>query len=394
MPEVLSKLSQLLESAGAIVTADDLAALDDEVRSMLLTLGLLKATRTATHVVCDACHDDHVEEVMRIKGRSGEVTFRMYCPESGWVEVSSERLRQWSVDLGRLAVLLADGAQTGQPPQELIRAAAWRLGNLEIAGETYSVVFLRCTGHDVAALAQQLAEKSAAGRTIVVTAGEPPAALGQFAAAVSLPAAFCRIGERFELQLPRIRSELRIDVAAAGNVFQRRGQVWVLSFEGKTVYMNDSVGMVYIARLLSDPHREIAAVSLLAARAGIDPRVASGSSGPILDAQARKNYERRYNELQEELAEAKAHNDLGHISRTQAEMETLAAELASATGLGGRDREQTDAERVRKSVSMAVSRDIQKIDKEHTSLAAHLTAFINSGQVFRYAPEPRIDWLT
>jgi hypothetical protein len=170
--------------------------------------------------------------------------------------------------------------------------------------------------------------------------------------------------------------------------------MWVLSLDGKTVYMKDSVGLVYIARLLSEPHRDIAAVSLLAARAGIDPRVAAGSSGPILDEQARKDYGRRYTELQEELAKAEAHNDLGRVSKMQAEMEALMTELASATGLGGRDREQTDAEKVRKSVSMAVSRDISKIEAEHESLARHLTASISSGRVFRYSPESPIDWLT
>jgi len=158
--------------------------------------------------------------------------------------------------------------------------------------------------------------------------------------------------------------------------------------------MKDSVGLAYIARLLSESHRDIAAVSLLAARVGIDPRVAAGSFGPILDERARKNYERRYIELQEEQAEAQAHNNLGRVSKVQVEIEELMTELASATGLGGQDRKRTDADKIRKSVSMAVSREIEKIHSEHNSLAAHLGAFISSGQIFRYAPEPRVEWLT
>jgi hypothetical protein len=74
-------------------------------------------------------------------------------------------------------------------------------------------------------------------------------------------------------------------------------------------------------------------------------------------------------------------------------MDCLAAELSSATGLGGRELLKTDADRVRKSVSMAVARDIERIAKEHASLGRHLTTSILSGLVFRYSPEREIDWL-
>jgi hypothetical protein len=66
---------------------------------------------------------------------------------------------------------------------------------------------------------------------------------------------------------------------------------------------------------------------------------------------------------------------------------------ASATGLGGRSRAQFDIEKVWKSVSMAVSRDIERIGKSHTSLGRHLDAAIDSGLTFRYAPERKMDWL-
>ena len=127
------------------------------------------------------------------------------------------------------------------------------------------------------------------------------------------------------------------------SVFRRRGEMWVLTYGGATVFMKDSVGLIYIARLLSEPKRDIAAVSLLAARAGIDPRIAAGSSGPILDEEARAEYGHLYREQQDSLADAEANNDLGRIEKLQGEMDALMTELARATGLGGRNREQTDA---------------------------------------------------
>jgi hypothetical protein len=182
--------------------------------------------------------------------------------------------------------------------------------------------------------------------------------------------------------------------AAAAFVFRRYGEFWRLTFDGQTVYLKDSVGLAYIARLLNESNRDIPAVSLLAARAGIDPRLASGSSGKLLEEADREKYQNLYREYTEELEEAKRNNDLGRIERLQTQMDGLASEIARATGLGGRSREKTDADKVRKSVSMAVSRDIERVAGEHAALGRHSNAAINSGYTFRYAPEQPIDWQT
>jgi hypothetical protein len=181
---------------------------------------------------------------------------------------------------------------------------------------------------------------------------------------------------------------------AAAFVFRRNGEYWRLTFDGRTVDMKDSVGLAYICRLLNEPNRDIPAVSLLAARAGIDPRAASGSSGKLLEEADREKYGRLYRESSEELEDAKKNNDLGRIAKLQTQMDGLASELARATGLGGRSREKTDADKVRKSVSMAVSRDIERIAGKHAALGRHLQIAISSGYTFRYAPEQPIDWLT
>lgn len=135
-------------------------------------------------------------------------------------------------------------------------------------------------------------------------------------------------------------------------------------------------------------------MTLHSIRTGLDPLIATGSSGEILDREACGNYEERYRALAEELDDAKQKNDLGQIEKLENEMEQLAEEVANATGLGGRTRELSDIEKVRKSVSGAVSRDLARISKEHESLGRHLTTAISSGRIFRYAPELETDWLT
>ncbi len=75
-------------------------------------------------------------------------------------------------------------------------------------------------------------------------------------------------------------------------------------------------------------------------------------------------------------------------------MDQLAKELASATGLGGRSRRKSDIERVRKQVSMAVARGMEKIGEVHEALGRHLVDKITSGLTFRYAMDGDMNWQT
>jgi len=394
VPQILNTLSRLLEPPRGLLTADDLNALDGSARCAMLELKVLAPAKTARHVVCDQCHDGHVEEVSRVLKPDGDLGFFISCPEAGWVPVDPDRLRQWKPDVSRLALLLAEAVGAGNSAEVILRDSAWRLGEITIAGGVYGVFLICPNEHGVADLASGLRKKSPPESSILVLANDTPLATNEFAAAVPLCAAFQYEDGRLELDGPRLRSSLRTDIARPDFVFRRSGHYWVLTFDGETKHLKDSVGMAYTARLLAEPLRDIPAVSLLAARAGIDPQVAAGSTGEMLDEQARKAYQNRYNDLVEDLAEAEKNNDSGNIERLQAEMDQLATELAGATGLGGRSRAKTDAEKVRKSVSMAVSRAIESIQTEHESLGRHLTASITSGLVFRYSPETPIDWLT
>jgi hypothetical protein len=135
-------------------------------------------------------------------------------------------------------------------------------------------------------------------------------------------------------------------------------------------------------------------VTLLAARAGIGPLVTTGSSGELLDPQARDEYSQRYHELEEDLREASENNDETRIETLQAEMDQLANELAAATGLGGRSRKKNNIEKIRKSVREAVSRDMKRINKRHPRLGLHLYRYIDTGVACRYSPDEDPGWLT
>lgn len=178
------------------------------------------------------------------------------------------------------------------------------------------------------------------------------------------------------------------------NVFQREGAVWHFTFAGTSAVAGDLRGLHYLSQLLREPGRNISAIDLSANRSGIDPRSINGSDGELIDDEAKRDYRRRSEELQHELAVAEANHDFGNIEKLQEELNALTTELARATGLGGRLREKSDVQRVRKSVSMAVSRATDRITEVHQSLGKHLNAFVIPGTVFRYEPDPAINWLT
>ena len=181
-------------------------------------------------------------------------------------------------------------------------------------------------------------------------------------------------------------------VTGATNEFRWEGAVWSLSFGGTTVTVLDAKGLHDLAALLARPGTEVAAAELAGA-----PAVADVSMGAdtMLDDKARAAYKRRLHELEEELAEAEEFNDTERASRAREERDFLAAELAAALGLGGRERQlAAPAERARKAVTMRIRNSVGRIAKVHPQLARHLEKSVRTGTFCCYEPERLVEWLT
>jgi len=172
-------------------------------------------------------------------------------------------------------------------------------------------------------------------------------------------------------------------------VFRKSGQLWELGFGGRTVHLEDAKGLIYLAKLLAEPDRPIHVAMLLSG--GTDEPVL-GSRGETLDPQALQSYKQRILELQEELSEAEEFGNLAGQEAASLELDALVGELARATGLGGRSRQNTDAERLRKTVSMAISRSLAKVTAYHPDLGRHLEASLRLGQFLTYAPAQPVAW--
>jgi len=111
--------------------------------------------------------------------------------------------------------------------------------------------------------------------------------------------------------------------------------------------------------------------------------------GPILDAQAKAEYKRRLDDLRRDLEEAERFNDPARAERARNEMNALAEQLASAVGLGGRNRRiGSAAERARSAVTKRIKSSIKRIGQAIPSLGSHLATRVKTGYFCSYNPQP------
>jgi hypothetical protein len=194
---------------------------------------------------------------------------------------------------------------------------------------------------------------------------------------------------------PAARPAAAATTAVAAGRLQRSGQVWQVEWRGCRSILPDSKGIRDLAVLLAHPGRQVPAVELVEAAGGPPAAAAGGSLGPVIDATARRAYQQRLTDLEDELAEAERNADLGRLERLRGERSMLADELAGALGLGGRARFAGDpAERARKAVTMRIRAAIGAVAEQDDTLARHLRNAIRTGRLCSYQPEEAVSWET
>jgi predicted ATPase len=190
-------------------------------------------------------------------------------------------------------------------------------------------------------------------------------------------------------QLRELASGAEVSAAAPqpGASLRLEGDGWLVTFEGTTVRVTHVKGMGDLAVLLDRPGREVHCLELMGA-----PRL-EGDAGPRLDAEAKRQYEARVQELRETLEEAEAHHDPARAERARAELDAIADQLAGAFGLGGRARRQGDAsERARSSVTRRLRAAIRRLEELHPALGRHLRSAVRTGLYCTYEPERPVRW--
>jgi hypothetical protein len=185
------------------------------------------------------------------------------------------------------------------------------------------------------------------------------------------------------------------EAPATGGTFRRDGALWTLAYAGREVRMRDAKGLRDLATLLRAPGRPVHVADLLAGRADQEAAAADLRLGAdeVLDDRARREIRARLLELEDETEEANPWHDAERAARATLERDALLREVAAAAGLGGRARRLGDqSERARKTVTARIRHLIDRVERVHPALGAHLRASVTTGTFCTYSPPSPTAW--
>ncbi|MCU1653488.1 MAG: ATPase-like protein [Pseudonocardia sp.] len=169
---------------------------------------------------------------------------------------------------------------------------------------------------------------------------------------------------------------------------RRDGQLWCVRHHNIEVHLPDLKGLADLAALLARPGADVHVLELVGAGNH------GGDSGTLIDPTARAAYRRRLAELDEDLSEAHADNDIGRTELLDTQRAALLAELRRAVALGGRSRPlgSSTSERARKAVTARARDAIRRIAEVLPELGEHLDRSITTGTTCRYEPTEPLTW--
>jgi hypothetical protein len=186
---------------------------------------------------------------------------------------------------------------------------------------------------------------------------------------------------------------LSLETNAEAMLAREDDNAWVVSCGETSFRLRDTKGLRYLADLIEHPGIERHVLDLVELAdpvdaGGAETRRRLGDAGPLIDSQAKAAYRRRIEELREEVHEAET---LGHYDRAatlQRELDAIVHELASALGLGGRDRHAASvAERARLNVTRAIRAAIARIEQWDERAGRALDQDISTGCYCSYEPK-------
>jgi hypothetical protein len=180
------------------------------------------------------------------------------------------------------------------------------------------------------------------------------------------------------------RSSAVVQVPAARCV--REGRRWRVAFGHRSVVVGHRIGLLHLAVLVANPGQEVDATDLAAGLSGGNGDGGTGGAAPaqpVLDEAAIRRYRTRLAQLPHELDAARP----DRAARAREERDWLLAELAGATGLGGRTRAfPTNAERARIAVGKAIRRAVAHVAEADPVIGEHLAQSIRTGVRCAYWP--------
>lgn len=170
------------------------------------------------------------------------------------------------------------------------------------------------------------------------------------------------------------------------NQFRNMGDYFEVVFNGKRFQVQKTVGLQYIATLLSKPGQDFSAEDLLQVAGRLAPIEhcekfeqglgLGGNVGQITDLKAIHDWRKRLNEIEKEIREARG--DICRIEKLEYEKEKITKEIISSTKPGGQLKAfRTEQDRNKGSIRKALQRAFEQIETKNGTLAEHLRTAIN-----------------
>lgn len=171
------------------------------------------------------------------------------------------------------------------------------------------------------------------------------------------------------------------------NYFFKENDLWQISFEGKTLRLSDVKGFHDMVKLLENPEKQFHCAELIGSGVVM-------SSEPVFDEKAKRSYQKKILELQEEIQWSEQNNDLERTTSLQQEYDDIVDHLSASLGMRGKIRKAHDPiDKARSAVTWRIRNAIRKIEKTHPSLGKHLSVSIKTGLFCSYRPEKPVTWM-
>jgi len=197
------------------------------------------------------------------------------------------------------------------------------------------------------------------------------------------------------------------------NSFVLLGDYWNITFNQKTVTVNNTKGIRYIEYLIRNKGKEVHVSELFYAinpkDTSLPNKLLSGMSEEqlaaegfslgvlddsfeLLDKDAIELLKLRIEQLDDQIEDTKEFGEFEKQEKLEAEKDQIIARRSADLGLGGKSRSSNSAvERVRKSVEKRIRTDIAKLQKTFPEFADHIQA-IKTGTSCQYKPDQDVFW--
>ncbi len=186
---------------------------------------------------------------------------------------------------------------------------------------------------------------------------------------------------------PRPAAPLAEELQEHSPVFRCKGELWELVYDGKPVQVAEVKGFLDIQKLLQNPGSALHCADLMG--------TALEEGGErLFDDKAKKSYQKRILELQQEMEQAELEYNNQKLAHAQEEYDKLLDHLSKSLGLKGKVRQTGHpVEKARSAVTWRIRNAISKIENLHPELGRHLSVSIKTGTFCAYNPEKELKWI-